>query len=113
MAKKYIKKLSLSDGAKLYFYDEEAPRADDLNSYLPLTGGTITGNLTIDEKLISGKLQITSIEYINQEDASDVLLVDLAGNVKKYDLDNFLELIGGCSYKFTDSNTVKFKQGKQ
>lgn len=113
MEKKYIKKVSLSDGTKLYFYDEEAPRIDDLSAYLPLTGGTITGNLIIDEKLKTNQLQLLSIEYINPDDAEDVLLIDVAGNVKKYDIDNFLELIGGCSYKFTTPDTVKFKQGRQ
>lgn len=113
MADKYIKKIKLNDGTSYYVYDVGAPRTSDLNNYLPLTGGTITGNLTVDQQLMAGSLKVTSIEY--QSTTTDNVLIQSAdGTIKKRSVDNLLEDIGGCSYAISSSTgTLSFKVGKQ
>lgn len=114
--KKYIKKIKLSDANGneqiRYVYDCGAPRQEELNNYLPLTGGTVTGNLTIDQQLQAGTLKIISIEY--QSDATDNVLIQKAdGTIMKRSTENLLEDIGGCSYSMDDSTgTLSFKIGK-
>ena len=109
---KYIKKIKLSDGSVYYVYDINAPRKTDLDNYLPKTGGTITGNLTVDQKLAAGSLQIESIEF--QSTTTDNVLIQSAdGTIKKRSADKLLEDIGGCSYTMDDSSgVISFKIGK-
>jgi len=109
---KYIKKIILTNNDVYYVYDVGAPRKSDLNDYLPLTGGTITGNLTIDEQLYAGTLKVKTIEY--QDIATDNVLIQSAdGTVKKRSVDKLLEDIGGCSYSMdTSSGVLSFKIGK-
>ena len=113
MAEKYIKKIKLSDGSTYFIYDANAPRKADLDNYLPLSGGTITGNLTVDQLIHAGSLQVDSIEY--QSTSTDNVLIQSAdGTIKKRSADNLLEDIGGFSCSVdSSSGTLAFKLGKQ
>ena len=55
----YIKKVQLSNGEVYHIYDATAARITDLDNYLPLDGGTITGNLEVDQKIITNNLQLS------------------------------------------------------
>lgn len=112
MAEKYIKKIKLTDGSTYFVYDADAPRKADLENYLPLSGGTITGNLEVDELIHAGKLQVDTIEY--QSTSTDNVLIQASdGTIKKRSADDLLADIGGysCSYDST-SGAIAFKLGK-
>lgn len=113
MAKKYIKKVTLDDMSTYYIYDAEAPRITDLNNYVPITGGTITGNLTVDQKICAGELQVLDIRYIQSDDYTNVLIQQADGTIMKRSIDSLLGDIGGCSFKMNDATGVlSFQQGK-
>lgn len=108
----YIKKIRLSDGATYYIYDAGAPRVEDLENYLPISGGTITGNLEVDQKLTAGELAVESIEWLSTA-ADNVLVQKADGSIVKRSANNLLADIGGCSYSMDDSTGVlSFKLGK-
>ena len=113
MDEKFIKKIKLTDGSTYFIYDAGAPRKADLNNYLPLSGGTITGNLEVDKLIHAGKLQIDTIEY--QSTSTDNVLIQAAdGTIKKRSTDNLLADIGGFSCSMdSESGTLSFKLGKQ
>lgn len=110
---KFIKKIKLTDGSVYYLYDANAPRISDLENYLPLTGGTVTGNLKVDEQIHAGTLKVDTITY--QSTTTDNVLIQAAdGTIKKRSADNLLEDIGGCSYSMNGTTgTLSFKIGKQ
>lgn len=110
---KYIKKIKLDDGSVYYVCDVNAPRISDLDNYLPIAGGTITGNLTVDQKIQAGSLKVVSIEY--QSTTTDNVLIQAAdGTIKKRSTDNLLEDIGGCSYSMdAATGTLSLKIGRQ
>lgn len=112
-SKNYIEKIKFTDGSVYYVYDAEAPRTSDLDNYLPTTGGTITGNLTVDTMIAAGELVVERIEW--QEEATDNVLIQTAdGTIKKRSADNLLEDIGGCSYNIDpEAEELSFKVGKQ
>lgn len=113
MAEKYIKKIKLSDGSTYFIYDADAPRKADLDNYLPLSGGTITGNLKVDEMIQAGSLKVDSIEY--QSTSTDNVLIQSAdGTIMRRSADNLLADIGGFSCSVdSSSGTLAFKLGKQ
>lgn len=111
MAEKYIKKIKLDDGSVYFIYDADAPRKADLDNYLPLSGGTITGNLSVDELITTGKLKVQSIEYLSTS-TDNVLIQDADGTIKKRSTDNLLADIGGFSCSANDG-VLSFKLGKQ
>lgn len=112
-SEKYIKKIRLTDGSVFYLYDVNAPRISDLSNYLPLTGGEITGNLKVDQKIMAGELQVESIEY--QSTSADHVLIQASdGTIKKRSANELLSDIGGCSYSIDSAKGVlSFKIGKQ
>ena len=110
---KYIKKIRLTDGSTYYLYDAGAPRVEDLENYLPLSGGTITGNLDVDRKITAGELAVDSIEWLNDA-APNVLVQKADGTIAKRSADELLADIGGCSYSMNSTTGVlSFKTGKQ
>lgn len=113
MAEQYIKKIKLNNGSTYYLYDAGAPRKADLDNYLPIGGGTITGNLQVDQQIIAGTLKVTSIEY--QNTATDNVLIQAAdGTIKKRSADDLLADIGGCSCSMDKSTgTLSIQLGKQ
>lgn len=113
MDEKYIKKIRLTDGSTYYVFDAGAPRKEDLDNYLSLSGGTITGNLEVDGLIRAGELQVDTIEY--QSTTTDNVLIQAAdGTIKKRSADNLLEDIGGFSCSMdSESGTLSFKLGKQ
>lgn len=113
MDEKYIKKITLTDGSVYYLFDAGAPRKADLDNYLPLDGGTITGNLQVDELIRANKLQVDTIEY--QSTITDNVLIQSAdGTIKKRSTDNLLADIGGFSCSMdSETGTLSFKLGKQ
>lgn len=106
--KKYIKKIKLSDGSLYYVCDSEAARATALNDYLPLTGGTITGSLTIQQICRTNNLyilQTTNLPY--EEKPTNVLIKDeTTGEIKTRDINYLLEDIGGISYEMDEENSI-------
>ena len=110
--KLYIKKIMLSDGNIYYLCDAEAAREADLQNYLPLEGGTISGNLTVDQMIITQGLTITGFEYITEPPEN--VLVEQGGQIKKRSTEYLLEDIGGSSYNVDQSvGVLSFKIGKQ
>ena len=111
--KKFIKKIELSDGTIRYIYDMDAARASDLDNYLEKSGGTVTGNLTIDQFLTTSGLKVTSIDGRNTA-ASNVLTQDTDGTIQKRSTDDLLSDIGGCSYSIDSvTGNLTFQVGKQ
>lgn len=113
MAEKYIKKVKLTNGSTYYLYDAGAPRKADLDNYLPLSGGTITGVLEVDELIRAGKLSVDTIEY--QNTATDNVLIQAAdGTIKKRSTDDLLADIGGFSCSVdSESGILSLQLGKQ
>lgn len=102
---KYIKKIQLSDNSVYYIRDSEAIHTD---------GGSITGNLTVDGYIKTNDLYILSIEYIATTPSNVLVLDEVTGEVKKRDIDNLLEDIGGISYSIDDATgTLSLKYGRQ
>ena len=113
MAKKYIKKITLDDSSTYYVYDVEAPRITDLNNYLPLDGGEITGNLRVDQQLRAGTLKVDTIQFIQSDNYDNILIQNADGTIMKRSKDNLLGDIGGCSFRMDDASGVwSFQQGK-
>lgn len=111
---RYIKKIQLTDGSVYYIYDSGAARSTDLDNYLPKNGGTITGNLSVDQKIIANNLAILTIEEIAEAYEIDNVLTQASnGDIKKRDTDYLLKDIGGCSYSMDDSSGIlSLKLGK-
>ena len=111
--KKYIKKIVLDDQSTYYIYDAEAPRVTDLNNYVPIAGGEITGNLEVDQLIRAGSLNVQSIEYSEQGAPDNVLVQAANGDIVKRDINNLLADIGGISYHMdTTNNRLQFKIGR-
>lgn len=100
--KQYIKKIQLSDGSVFWVKDAEA---------INTSGGTITGDLTVDGKLTAGELAILSIETMEYTPTN--VLVEDGGEIKKRSTDNLLQDIGGYSASFDNgSGILELKLGK-
>ena len=108
-----IKKIVLSDGSTHYLYDVTAARATDLENYLSLSGGTVTGDTTIDAMLIANNLRVVSIDDRDIA-VTNVLTWDSEdGEVQRRNADNLLEDIGGISYSVNENDGIlSFKIGK-
>ena len=108
---KYVKKLRFSDGRVYYYYDVTAARAADLENYLALSGGHVTGDVTIDGILAAENLRVASIDDRDLA-VTNVLTQDVdTGNIQKRSADDLLSDIGGYSVSF-DDGVLSFKQGK-
>lgn len=111
--KRFIKKIELSDGSVRYIYDMDAARSSDLDNYLLKSGGTITGDLTIDQLLTANSLKVVSVSEI-QTAAGNVLTQSANGTIVKRSTNDLLSDIGGCSYSLdADNGVLKFQIGKQ
>lgn len=113
MANGLIKKIILSDGSVHYLYDVTAARATDLDNYLRLSGGTLTGDTAIDALLTANNLKVIQVD--DRDLAVDnVLTWDSSdGDIQKRSADNLLEDIGGISYSVNeDTGVLSFKIGK-
>lgn len=129
MATKYIKRIQLSDGTVRELYDLGAARAEDLGNYLPLSGGSLAGDLKVGDDIVlvaetgsltGKKVTVTSItieekkpEYIIVSSDSE----DGSNELKKRSVDQILEDIGGVSCTATgdqgdDDGVLVFKVGK-
>ena len=110
----YIKKVQLSNGEIYYIYDSGAARLSDLDHYVPNDGGTITGNLQVDQKIITNDLAVLAVEFLAEEyEIDNVLVLDSNGDVKKRSTDYLLKDIGGTSCSVNESNgTLILKRGK-
>lgn len=109
----YIKKIQLSDGKVYYIYDDTAARITDLDNYLPINGGEITGNLQVDQEIIANNLSILAIEYVEEEHEITNVLVEENGVIKKRSTDFLLKDIGGTSYSVDQTEgTLILKRGK-
>ena len=112
--KVFIKKVQLSNGDIYYVYDEGAARLSDLDNYVPINGGTITGNLQVDQQITTNGLYVLALEYITEEhEITNVLVADSDGEIKKRSTDLLLNDIGGTSYSMDTTNgTLILKRGK-
>lgn len=79
---KYIRKVTLPDGTTYIIKDAGAPRIEDLDDYLPLTGGTLTGDLTVETNVEVDTLTIDSITS-ESNTPDNVLISDANGTIKK------------------------------
>jgi len=110
---KYIKKIQLSNGQVYYIYDVNAARASELDNYLLKSGGTMTGDLTIDAALQANSLKVVSVDD-RKIAVTNVLTQNTDGAIQKRDADNLLEDIGGISYSMDESTgLLSFKFGRQ
>lgn len=110
---KYVKKLRFSDGRVYYYYDVTAARAADLENYLALSGGHITGDLTIDGILSTDNLRVVAIDD-REIPVTNVLTQDMeTGAIQRRGADDLLSDIGGCSYTYdSESGTLALKNGR-
>ena len=109
----YIKKVQLSNGEVYHIYDAGAARITDLEGYMPLDGGEITGNLQVDQEIITNNLSILALEYVEEEHEITNVLVEEDGEIKKRSTDLLLKDIGGTSYSVDQSEgTLILKRGK-
>lgn len=109
---KRIRKLRLSDGTVYYLYDMDAARSSDLERYLTLSGGTITGNLTIDGVLSASSLKVVELDE-RQIPVTNVLTQDVAtGEIQRRSADDLLSDIGGCSFDISGDGVLVLKTGK-
>lgn len=116
--KQYIKKIKLVNGDIRYIRDEEAVHSDELETaladYLPLTGGEITGDVTINGNLSAATISLgditaktTTISNVLTRDEED------SNKLKYHSTDNFLYEIGGIGQVTVDNNnTVIYSLGK-
>ena len=80
---------------------------------MPIAGGTITGNLTVDQKIQAGELQVLTIEDIQTDNYDNVLIQGPSGDIMKRSKDSLLGDIGGCSFKmYTQTGILALQQGK-
>ena len=108
---KYVKKLRFSDGRVYYYYDVTAARAADLENYLALSGGHVTGDVAIDGILAAGNLRVVSIDDRDTA-VTNVLTQDVAtGDIQRRSADELLSDIGGYSISY-DGGVLAFKPGK-
>lgn len=116
--KKYIKKIRLSDGNTYYIYDEGAVRAEDLGNYLPLSGGSLSGNLSVGDVLLNytdGSITANEVKVLDIEEQTEspdfVITIDADGNLLKRSTEYLLEDIGGYSASVSNS-VLTLKLGK-
>lgn len=108
--KKLIKKIKLSDGGLYYLCDSDAREA--LQNYLPLTGGTVTGELDIQNICKTNSLYILQTEFIEYT-PTNVLIQTDDGKIEKRSVDKLLGDIGGVTYDMDDvTGTLTLKIGK-
>ena len=99
---RYIKKIQLSDGSVYWIKDSNA---------LPLSGGTLTGDLKVDALIKAKNLFILNMEVM--VDTPTNVLVEDEGEIKKRSTDYLLKDIGGYSVDFDSTNgTLELKLGK-
>jgi len=110
----FVKKIQFADGTVRYVYDTGAARKEDLNNYLPLTGGTIDGDLNVTGDINLKSLKVEDVSWVEVgTDIDNVLVHDNDGGISKRSTDDLLEDIGGISYNIDDQNGIlKFKIGK-
>ena len=101
---RYIKKIQLSDGSVHWIKDSNA---------LPLSGGTLTGDLKVDTLIKTNKLFILNMEVMVDPDSPTNVLVEDEGEIKKRSTDLLLKDIGGYSANFDSNNGIlELKLGK-
>ena len=109
---KRIRKLRLSDGSVYYLYDMDAARSSDLERYLALSGGTITGDLTIDGILSASNIRVVTLDE-RQIPATNVLTQDVAtGAIQRRSTDELLNDIGGCSFDILNDGVLVLNNPK-
>lgn len=101
---KYVAKVKLSDGTVYTIKDANA---------LQQSGGTLTGDLTVDTKITTDKLYIIETQYI-QVPVTNVLTEDeTTHEIKKRSVDDLLADIGGASYSIDQqAGILTLKIGK-
>lgn len=112
--KKYIKKIKLSDNNIYYVCDSEAAKASALENYLPLTGGTITDSLTIQNICKTNslyRLQTTELPY--EDKPTNVLTQKDDGEIVQRNIDFLLEDVGGISCSVMSDGILSLQIGKQ
>lgn len=104
-ATKYVSKVILSDGSVYYIKDSNA---------LPISGGTITGDVTVDNKITAKKLFIMSVETIVTTPTNVLVQDDETNEIKKRSTDVLLKDIGGYSCEESDlaNGILTLKLGK-
>lgn len=101
----YIKKVTLPDGSSYMIKDAGAPRTEDLDDYLPLTGGTLTGDLTVETDVEVNTLTIDSITS-ESNTPDNVLISDANGAVKKRALSSLKGDIDAFSVSMDSSTGI-------
>ena len=118
--KQYISKVKMADGTVYWIKD-----AAVAGNYLPLTGGELTGDITLKDTT-TGDTNITlttegdiiakslKLEDIDEKTAavSNVLTLDDDDSIKFHSTDDFLSEIGGYSAK-VQNEQLKLKLGKE
>lgn len=120
--KNYISKIKV--GNQIYWVKDSDARSE-MDNYLPLTGGEVSGDITLidpnsgDEKvIISNDGSITAQNLILEDiqeittTISNVLTLDNDDKIKYHSTDNFLAEIGGYSAK-AEPGLLTLKLGKE
>ena len=119
--KQYISKIKV--GNQIYWV-KDADARSDIQNYLPLTGGEVSGDITItdpnsgDEKIVISTDGSITAQNLILEDIQEittpipnVLTLD-DDTIKYHSTDNFLEEIGGYSAK-AEQGLLTLKLGKE
>jgi hypothetical protein len=103
--KKYISKVTLSDGSTYFVKDDEA---------LKKSGGTVTGDVVVDGKIEANHLFILAVETMLYTPTNVLTQDESTNEIKKRDIDNLLEDIGGYSCNESDlaDGILTLKLGK-
>lgn len=118
----YISKIKV--GNQIYWVKDIEARAE-MENYLPLTGGEVSGDITIIDPtsgdtnvVISNDGSITAKNLILEDiqektnNISNVLTLDDDDKIKYHSTDNFLAEIGGYSAK-AEPGLLTLKLGKE
>ena len=115
--KRYIKRIKLpNETTPRYLYDEEAIHEDEIDSYLadylPLTGGNVTGDVSITGTLSASTISLGDIPEMTTP-VSNVLTKDTEDNnkLKYHSTDEFLREIGGIGVVSVENNVLTYTVG--
>lgn len=108
MSEMKVTKVKLSNGQIYRFYDKDGLHYDEKINRL-LVGDAIIDNLVVKQGLI-----ILEIDDIPANQYTEVVVRDGMKRLRVRPKDEFLEDIGGCSYKMNEETGVlSLKIGKQ
>lgn len=100
-----VTKVKLDNGTVYRFIDKGAIHYDE-------EGRLVVGDAIIDNLIINNNLKILEIDDVPADQYQEVVVRDGTKRLRVRPKNEFLEDIGGCSYK-VDGEVLSIKLGKQ